>query len=103
MLSDGDCCERTAPVAKSELSASTRKGRLSSGNMRIGAKTTHLRIASKADLSASFQCQSELFRVRSNNGRARSENPWMKRRCKGNLAVLRLITQASKGGSKENI
>jgi hypothetical protein len=24
-------------------------------------------------------------------------------RCKGNLAVLRLITQASKGGSKENI
>jgi hypothetical protein len=23
--------------------------------------------------------------------------------CKGNLAVLRLITQASKGGSKENI
>jgi hypothetical protein len=25
------------------------------------------------------------------------------RYCKGNLAVLRLITQASKGGSKENI
>jgi hypothetical protein len=25
------------------------------------------------------------------------------RTCKGNLAVLRLITQASKGGSKENI
>jgi hypothetical protein len=24
-------------------------------------------------------------------------------RCKGNLAVLRLITHASKGGSKENI
>src|SRR5882672_7528907 len=80
LSSSGDCCERTAPVTKSELSASTLKGRVSSRNTRIGAEITQVRMALKADFSASPHCHVESFRVRSNIGRARSENPWMKRR-----------------------
>ena len=67
------------PVAKSELSASTQNELVSSGNMRIGTEVTRVWIWSKAVFSISVQCQMELFRVRSNSGWAKCENPSMNR------------------------
>src|SRR6202040_216056 len=77
LSSSNDCCDSMAPVAKSELSASTRNGRVSSGNMRIGAEVTRVRIWSKAVFSVLVQCQMELFQVKSNSGWAKCENPSM--------------------------
>ena len=54
-LSTPDCCNRTTPVVKSELSASTLNERLSLGKMRTGCKVTvHFKVL-KAVYWASVQ------------------------------------------------
>ena len=79
-LSSEDTWERTAPVAKSELSASMRKGLVGLGEMRTGAEVTLCLSLVKAVRSASSQRQRESFRVRSKSGRACSEKSLMNRR-----------------------
>ena len=58
--SSEDTWERTAPVAKSELLASVRKGLVGSGEMRTGAEVTLSFNLANAVRSASPQCQLEL-------------------------------------------
>ena len=60
--------ERTALVAKSELSASMRKGLELSGEVRIGAEVTRLFRVSKADCSSSDQSHLTSFLVRLKRG-----------------------------------
>jgi hypothetical protein len=48
----GDCWDKTAPVAKSELSASIRKGRELSGEANIGVEVTADFSELKADCSS---------------------------------------------------
>jgi len=77
--SSKDTWERTAPVAKSELSASMRKGLVGSGEMRTGAEVTLCFSLAKAVRSASSQRQRESFRVRSKSRQACSEKSLMNR------------------------
>ena len=52
-------CDRTAPVANPELSASTRKGPSSRGRARVGPVAAELRREMKASFSAEVQDQGE--------------------------------------------
>src|SRR6266487_3124330 len=65
-----DCWERTAPVANSELSASTRKGRVSSGKINTGLEVITSFSFWKASC-CSFSQRQSAEPVRSNKGR-----PW---------------------------
>src|SRR6266446_7680554 len=78
--SAGETWDKTAPVVKSELSASMRKGLVGSGEIRTGAEVTLRLRPLKADCSSAPQCHFSSFLVRSNRGRACWEKPWMKRR-----------------------
>ncbi len=63
-----ETCERTAPVVKSELSASIRNGFIESGEMRTGAEVTLSFSLSKAVHLAVPQLHFTLFQVRSKSG-----------------------------------
>ena len=78
--SSEDIWERTAPIAKLELSASMRKGLVGSGEMRTGAEVTLPFNLANVVRSASPQRQPESFRVKSKSGRACSEKSQMNRR-----------------------
>src|SRR6266699_4711656 len=80
--SAGETWDQTAPVAKSELSASMRKGLVGSGKIRTGAEVTLRLRPLKADCSSVPQCHFSSFLVRSNRSRACWEKSWMKRRSK---------------------
>ncbi len=75
--SSEDTWERTAPVAKSELLASVRKGLVGSGEMRTGAEVTLPFNLANVVHSASPQCQPESFWVKSKSGQACSEKSRM--------------------------
>jgi len=77
LLSSGDCWDKTAPVAKSKLSASIRKGHELSGRARIGAVVICSLSESNADCYSAPHLHSVSFHVRSNRGQAKWENPWM--------------------------
>jgi len=68
LSSSEDIWERTAPIAKSELSASMRKGLVGSGEIRTGADVTLPFNLANAVRSASPQRQPESFRVKSKSG-----------------------------------
>jgi len=78
--SSEDIWERTAPVAKSELSALMRKGLVGSGEMRTRVEVTLPFNLANAVRSASPQRQLESFQVKSKSGRACSEKSRMNRR-----------------------
>jgi len=71
--SSEDTWQRTAPITKSELSASMRKGLVGLGEMRTGVEVTLPFNLANAVHSASPQHQLESFRVNSKSGRACSE------------------------------
>ena len=74
-MGDSKVQDNTAPVAKSELSASIQKGCELSGRTRIGAVVIHSLSESNANCSSAPHLQSMSFHVRSNRGRAKWENP----------------------------
>ena len=63
-----ETCERTAPVAKSELSALIQNGFVESGEMRTGTEVTLSFSLSKAVHSAVPQLHFTLFWVGSKSG-----------------------------------
>src|SRR6195952_4369174 len=69
-LPSGPCWERTAPEAKSELSASSRYIRDSSGRMRTRSEVTASLRARNAAASFSVQTHTLPFVVRLKRGRA---------------------------------
>ncbi len=71
--SSADTWDRTAPVAKLELSASMQKDLVKSGEMRTGAAVTLCFNLLKADRSAPSQCHRVSFRVKSKSGWACSK------------------------------
>ena len=78
--SSEDTWERTAPVAKSELSASMRKGLVGLGEMRTGAEVTLPFNLANAVRSASPQHQPESFQIKSKSRRACSKKSRINRR-----------------------
>ena len=77
--SSEDIWERTAPVAKLELSASMRKGLVGSGEMRTGVEVTLPFNLANVVCLASPQRQLESFWVKFKSGRACSEKSRMNR------------------------
>ena len=70
-----DCWDKTAPVAKSELSASMQYGLELSGRVRIGAEIILSQRLSKAICSSKDQWNTESAFVKSKRGQAIWENP----------------------------
>ena len=67
-LSSGFCWDRTALVAKSELSASTLYGLELSGRARIGTEVIQVLRVSNANLSSSVHLKMDLALVKLNSG-----------------------------------